>query len=120
MKFFYYCFYRLTNAYKVLDGKDPEIYARGIVTLCQSLNLLSLLSILFIINNSQYSIVFIGVFMILNLIVNLFILTKKKYIELEERWKEENFKCRKTKLYLIWLYVIASIVTYMVMLSVMS
>lgn len=119
MKFFYYCFYRLTNAYKVLDEKDPEIYARGIVSLCQSLNLLSLLATLFIINNSQYSIGVIAVIMILNLIMNLFILTKKKHIELEERWKGENPKYKKARLYLIWFYVIASIVIYMVMLSFM-
>ena len=120
MRFYYYCFYRLTNAYKVLDEKDPEMYARGLVTLCQSLNLLSLIAIPFIINNSQYPLELVVIIILLTLMINwFFVLNKKKYIQLEERWKGENVKYKKLKLYLIWFYVLLSLIVYMVTLSIM-
>jgi|SRR5690554_6262740 len=120
IKFYYYCFYRLTNAYKVLDETDPELASMAIVTLCQSLNILSFIAIPFIMSDSQYSKGLVVVVITSNFIINwFFILTKKKYIQLKDYWKNENTKNKKLKLYLIWVYILFSFVVYSISLYTM-
>jgi len=120
IKFYYYCFYRLTNAYKVLDEKDPEIFASGLLSLCISFNILSLFSIPLILCEIQYSLYIVAIVVVLFILLGfLFVFTKKRYLLLIELWKNESPKYKKIRLYLIWIYVIISLIIYFIMVGIM-
>lgn len=110
MTFFYYCFYRISTVYKHIDNKDYYVYGSVIVSGCQSLNLLSILSIIFHFLQLKQSNIIIAFVIISFCIFNLFILDKKKYTELFDRWKRENNK--KAKGYFVLVYIIISILIY--------
>ena len=98
MKFFYYIFYRIIDSryYQKVEKKDAWIFGMGITTSCQAMNLNALLISLFGENkNEQLSIkewlfIFTGLF-----VINLFLLTNKKYLALKERWKDETHRTLK-------------------------
>lgn len=114
MSFFYYCFYRISSAYKYLDSKDYHIYGGVIVSGCQAFNLLSILSIVFYLLGLKQSKLIIVFVIISFCILNLFILDKKKYAELNERWKSESNKMVRG--YFVLAYIVISILTYFMML----
>lgn len=106
MRFFYYCFYRIGRAYKSKD-KDFQIYAQNIVSMCQGANILTLISIMYRIQGYKMPKWMIIVVLVPFLVANLFILNRKKYYELDERWKNENYQ--KLKGWLVLFYILSSL-----------
>lgn len=120
MIFFNYCFYRVAMAYKTWISEGSEDYANAVVSLCQSANILSLIAIPYIINNSRYSGTLIIIISMIILIVNwIFFQNRKKYIEYSEKWENENPKYRKLKGFLVLLYIILSIVLVVIAFALM-
>jgi hypothetical protein len=127
MKFFYYCFYRITNVYFAKfekwgsDFQTCYISSMGLVTLCQSANILSIITIPFIFDNKMYS-KEMALFLVIPLyVINwFFILTKRKYMKLKERWQNENPKYKKLKGYFVVLYIVSSLILYFVMINIMA
>lgn len=110
MKFFNYCFYRISSAYKFLDNTGYYISGNVIVSACQSFNTIALFLVLFSlidIKLTQTAIILIGVFFV---IINLFLYDKKKYNKLSEQWKDEKHKTLKG--WLVFAYVVASLVLF--------
>jgi len=116
MRFFNYCFYRISSAYKLLDSTGYFISGNVIVSSCQAFNSITLLSIMFFLIEVELTkiiIIFTGLIFV---IINLFILDKNKYIELSEKWKDEKFKTLKG--WLVFLYVLISLVLFFVSLYI--
>jgi hypothetical protein len=120
MKFFYYCFYRITNAYYILDKNDNYLSGNAIITLCQYVNFLSIISAFYILENKTYSYNIVYYTGIPLYIINwLFIFTKKKYLLVKEKWKNENPKYKQLKGWLIILYIASSLAIWFILLGVM-
>jgi cell division protein FtsL len=92
----------------------------GIVTLCQMVNLLSVIAIPFIVSNQTYSTKMVLLVGIPLYAINCCVLTHKKYILLKEKWTNENHKNKKLKGYLIVLYIILSLGIYFTTLFIMA
>lgn len=110
MKFFNYCFYRISSAYKFIDSTGYYIYGNGVVSASQSFNVLTLISIfIYVIEEKQkpsYALI-VGA---LIFITNLFLYDKNKYNKLSEQWKDEKHKTLKG--WLVFAYVVASLVLF--------
>lgn len=115
MIFLNYCFYRIANVYKFWLEDSYYITARGIVALCEAMNVLFMFSIVCIVFNKKYTLVFAGFIIILFCLINIFYLTEKKYIQLQNRWKNENLKYKRLKGYLVILYILLSFGAYIYM-----
>ena len=120
MKFFNYCFYRISKAYSKWEPNIYHISGMAVVNLCQLFNLMSLITIIFIILKIKFPpefILYIG--LPIFIISNFFISSEKKYLQLAKKWENENPKYIKLKGYLILLYVLLSLVIYALLLYIM-
>lgn len=111
MSFFNYIFYRICSFYekKELDKTNPEIYASALVSMMQLSVLMFLLSLvdLFKLQIKEEAMLFFVPIIIIVMTVNtLLIFTKKKYIELKDKYKEENSQRRCINGFLIVLWII--------------
>ncbi|MDR1347226.1 MAG: hypothetical protein LBJ63_02180 [Prevotellaceae bacterium] len=113
MKFFEYCFYRIANSklYKKLDKKEPYIWACGWITLSQSCNIMTIITLYYIINNTKYDFksVWITTFIVV-CCINILLLTRKKYEKLQIYYKDEKHKTIKG--WGVFLYVILSLLLF--------
>lgn len=106
MRFFYYCFYRICRAYKSKD-KDFQIYAQNAVSMCQAFNIISIIFIVGCFKGFRPTTTPLIAILLSIAIINLFILNRKKYYELDERWKNEPRQ--KLKGWLVLSYVLGSV-----------
>jgi uncharacterized membrane protein len=111
MSFFNYIFYRICSFYekKELDKTNPEIYASALISMMQLSILIFLLSImdLFKLQSKEEAMLFFVPIIIIVMTVNaLLIFTKKKYIELKDKYKGENSQRRYINGFFIVLWVI--------------
>lgn len=116
--FFYYCYYRISSAYKVVDSSGYYIYGNIILSLSQAFFSLSILSIVLSLMGKKQSVFIISTVIIFFYVINLFLFTKKKYDQLSEDYKEEKHK--KVKGHLVTLYVLFSFLFYVVTLFVLD
>lgn len=113
--FFEYCFYRAAKFYKSW-GENNNYYISGKFSLFLALcaNLLTLIGLFYFIFGTKYSINIVYLVWILLSVLSFFILNRKKYAELEQRYKEERNS--KLKGWLVFLYIIGSIILFFVSL----
>ncbi len=112
MIIFNYIFYRISFIYRKykIETINPEIYASGIISLCQTLNLLALLFLFF---NLKISIPLLLIFGVPLLILNwIFPFNESKLKKLNERWPIENKKAKLFYDICIVLYIIVSFTLY--------
>ncbi len=117
-RFFDYCYYRVSKAYRVLDDKDYCIYGSMVVFGALGLYALSLVSLIFYVLNKELTNLLIGVTLISFGIISLFFINKKKYEELEERYRNE--KSSKLKGWLVFLFIISSLILYIVSIAILN
>lgn len=116
MRFFNYCFYRISHAYKFLDSTGYYISGSMIVSACQAFNVIALFSILFSISKINLSKPIIIVIGVLFVIMNIFLYDKNKFYKFHEQWENETHKT--TKGWLVFIYVVASLVLFFVSLYI--
>ena len=116
--FFEYCFYRYSscNFSQKQDKADPYLAPITWVTACQTWNILTIITVYFIIIDKKIDFVsvFLSIAIAIYFINTFFFLTKKKYEELVERYKYEENRKRKgwgVAMYLLFSFLIWLLVT---------
>ena len=117
MKFFYYCFYRISRAYEKLET-DAHLTGNIIVAMCFSFNVLALTSVSLSFAEKGLTIPIIATVIIFFSVLNLFIMNKKKYLQLSERWQNEKHK--KLKGWLVVGYIVLSLVFFFYSLAFLN
>jgi len=95
MKFFYYCFYRISNAYEKLEGSGSYLTGNVMVAGCFGFNILTLIHVFLSFTEKKLTTTEGATFIIVLCVLNLFIMTEKKYNKLSDRWKNEKYKTLK-------------------------
>jgi len=111
MRFFYYCFYRISKAYEWWES-NPYMAGNALVAIFFAFNILSVLSFLLVIIGNTLSNKIIIITIISCAVINLFIMTKKKYEQFCERWKDEKYKTFKGSI--VILYIVATFLLFFV------
>jgi len=110
LHFFEYCFYRCTDCkFSQKSDKDaPHLAPIAWITACQAWNILTIITIYYIIIDTKFDFIAIvpPIFITISLVNFLFFLTKKKYGELKEYYKDEEN--RKLKGWGVALYIFLS------------
>ncbi|MDR1198828.1 MAG: hypothetical protein LBK94_07440 [Prevotellaceae bacterium] len=111
IKFFEYCFYRTAKCYENWGEKDGHI-AGGVVTF-MSIGAIALSILIFglYLFGKKMNVNIVWVVVVITSILSFF-LTKKKYAELAEKYKDE--KNSKIKGWLVFSYVVGSVVLFFV------
>ena len=114
---FYYIFYRASRFYKSW-GESNSYYISGKFLLFLALvaNILFLVGLFCYILGIRYSIQIIYLIWILFSVLSFFVLNERKYEELAEKYKDE--KNSQLKGWLVFAYVIGSVVLYFVSLYI--
>ena len=114
LKFFDYCFYRITYSkyYQRVDKKDPYIWAWGGISLSQTCNVLTFITLYHIIKGIEYDFVIVGISIYVTIyFLNIFLfLPIKKYKEMG-KW-EKNEKYRTLKGWGVFLYILLSMLVF--------
>ncbi len=113
---FDYCYYRISKFYENWGEKDGHFMGSLLVLGSLSFYFLSLLALVFSLLKIKFSTVLIGCILCVFIIISLFFIDKKKYKELELRYKNEKY--HKLKGWLVFLYVISSFLLYFVSLYI--
>jgi len=116
MKFFYYCFYRISSAYKFWDKTGYYIAGNVITAGCFAGNVLALISLFLSFSERELTKSIILAVLLVSYVLNLFIMSEKKYLQLSEQWKDEKYK--KLKGWLIFSYILLSFVLFFVSMYV--
>ena len=109
---FYYCYYKFSKFYENWGEKDGHIAGSIVLFGSFAFILLSFLAFIFSLLKIKFNTTFIWAVFIVFGILSLFFIKKKKYKELEERYKNE--KHSKLKGWLLFLYFIGSIALYII------
>ena len=114
---FYYIFYRASKFYKSW-GEYNNYYISGKFLLFLALvaNILFLIGLFCYILGIRYSIQIIYLIWILFSVLSFFVLNERKYEELAEKYKDE--KNSQLKGWLVFAYVIGSVVLYFISLYI--
>ncbi len=114
---FYYIFYRASKFYKSW-GESNNYYISGKFSLFLALaaNILFLIGLFCYLLGIRYSIQIVYLTWILLFVLSLFVLDKQKYKELAEKYKDE--KNSQLKGWLVFAYIIGSVVLYFVSLFI--
>ena len=114
IKFFDYCFYRcaFSKFAQKLDKEEYSHIAPAVwITLCQSWNIITIITIFYIIIDTKFDFIAVYIPIVIALvIVNIFLLTRKKYEASIIRYKDE--KHRKLKGWGVGLYIILSLLLF--------
>lgn len=114
--FFEYCFYRSAKFYKRWEH-SYHVSGKFALFLALYANVLTLISIFCAIFDTSYGLDIIYLIGGLFGILQFFILDKRKYKELEKRYKGE--KNSKLKGWLVFAYIVISVVVYALSLELM-
>jgi hypothetical protein len=112
-KFFEYCFYRICYVYnKRKIDKHPYIFACGWVALGQISNIMTIINLYFIINQTKYNfpLVFIPILIVVYVSNFLIFFTDRKYKYYLEYYKNENH--RKIKGWGVFFYILVSFILW--------
>lgn len=114
---FYYVFYKASKLYKSW-GENNNYYISGKFSLFLAIcaNILTLIGLFCLILKIRYSLEVVYGAWILLFVLSFFILNEKKYKELEEKYKNE--KNSKIKGWLVFSYIIGSVILYFVSLVI--
>ena len=116
----YYCYYKFSKFFDEWDWYlgDKDGHISGSLVLFQSFAFifLSILSFIFSLYDKKFNSDIIITIFVLCGILSLFFVSKKKYKELEERYKDEKYSNLKTGL--VFLYFIGSIALFFVSIFV--
>ena len=114
---FYYAFYRASKFYKSW-GENNNYYISGKFSLFLAFasNILFLIGLFCYILGIRYSIQIVYLIWILLLVLSFFVLNENRYKELAEKYKGE--KNSQLKGWLVFAYVIGSVVLYFVSLFI--
>jgi len=114
---FYYAFYRASKFYKSW-GENNNYYISGKFSLFLAFasNILFLIGLFCYILGIRYSIQIVYLIWILLFVLSFFVLNKNRYKELAEKYKDE--KNSQLKGWLVFAYVIGSVVLYFVSLFI--
>jgi hypothetical protein len=114
MRIFSYIFYTLSKPYRSgLDKRDPDVYARGVLTLLQGINISTILNPYIITITKDQKIIFYGITIIVLLIVNtIFFFNRKTLEKFDKRWDKEPKIQRYFRRFLVILYVIGTFVLF--------
>jgi archaellum biogenesis protein FlaJ (TadC family) len=99
-----------------LDEKDYCLYGSFILSLSLGSIFLSLLALIFSLFDIKFSITLLWIAVIIISILSIFFINKKKYKQLDKKYKNERHS--KLKGWLVLLYVIGSVAMYFVSLYV--
>lgn len=112
---FYYAFYRASKFYKSW-GENNNYYISGKFSLFLAFasNILFLIGLFCYILGIRYSIQIVYLIWILLFVLSFFVLNENRYKELAEKYKDE--KNSQLKGWLVFAYVIGSVVLYFVSL----
>jgi ABC-type multidrug transport system fused ATPase/permease subunit len=116
-KLFCYVFYRASKFYKSW-GESNNYYISGkfLLFLALCANVLTLIGLFCLLLKIKYSIEVVCATWFVFCILSFFILNEKKYEELAEKYKNE--KNSKLKGWLVFLYIISSVILYFVSLLI--
>ena len=112
IKFFEYCFYRISAFYDKKVYSPPFAYSITWVSFPQTCNIITVINLFCFIVKLKYDfhlIILLACYFIViitTFVINGFLLTEKKYKELIKRYKNEKHK--KIKGWGVFLYVICS------------
>ena len=117
---YYYCYYKISKFYDELgqhlnwDGKAKDGHILGSLVLFGSFGFYFLSLLIFVLSffDEKIDADVVGGVLIVAVILSIFFINKKKYKELEEKYKDEKY--RKLKGWLIFLYLICSLVLYII------
>ena len=122
LHFFEYCFYRYSSCKfsQKQDKEDPYLAPIAWVTFCQMCNILTIITIYYLIIETKFDFpsVCLTIAITLYLINSFFFLTKKKYEALKERYKDE--KNRKRKGWGVALYIFLSFLIWLLVTLIHS
>lgn len=110
MKFFYYCFYRISSMYEKIEGTGSYLTGNVLVAGCFGFNILALIHLFLSFYEKRPTTKIVAILITVLCVLNLFIMGEKKYLQLTERWKEEKYK--KLKGWLVVGYIILSLVLF--------
>jgi hypothetical protein len=110
MNIFYYIYYRVSLFYIKMGEAGYEIFAMGVVSCCQFLNILSILAIICYVNDQIYSKSIVIVIGIPIFIINSIILSRKRFQWAHAKWESEPKLKQKIKDYGIITYILGSII----------
>jgi membrane protein insertase Oxa1/YidC/SpoIIIJ len=113
--FFDYCYYRIAKAYRVLDNKDYCMWGSFVLFSTFGFVLLSIFIFLFYMFDKKIDTAIIWTIVMIVSVLSLFFVNKKKFTELYEKYKDE--KNSKLKGWLVFLYIIGSVVSFFVSLA---
>jgi len=115
--FFEYCFYRSAKFYKSW-GENNNFYISGKFSLFLALccNTLTLIVLIYSLLGTKYSINIVYLVWILLSVLSFFVLNKKKFAELAEKYKDE--KNSKLKGWLVFTYIVGSVILFFVSIYV--
>ena len=108
--FFNYLYYRTSKFYEDWGESDGHIAGSVLASASIGFIILSFLVFVFNLYNKKVSTNIIWVVIIITGIFSLFVINKKKFIALSEKYKDE--KNSKLKGWLVFLYVIGSVALY--------
>ena len=116
-KLFYYCYYRIAKAYSWWE-KDYCIVGSMVLFSALAFYTLSLLAVVVYLLNKQLNLIIIKTTIIAFCAVSIFFISPKRFNKLAELYKDE--KNHKLKGWLVFLFIIFSVVLYFVLLYVLD
>lgn len=112
---FDYIYYKLSLLYLKLGEKDANIPAIVVLSLCQTLNVLTLIPLFLRIRLNNWLILII--YLLICAFNSFYSFSEKRVVDFEKRWKEEPKMLRYVRGGGILLYVIGSFVLYLICLK---
>lgn len=114
---FWYCYYRISKAYKIsIDETGYYIYGSGVLFFAIGCIILAILAFLFRLLSIEINVrLFAGIMGVI-LVLSVFFISKKKYKQLEIKYKNE--KNKKLKGWLVFLFIIGSFIMSIISVNV--
>lgn len=115
---FDYCYYRISKFYKSWESKDYCLHGGFVLFFTFAFIFLSILALIcYLLHKRIDAYVFTTIGLVI-CSISFFFLNKKKYEELEQRYKDEKYS--KLKGWLVLLYIISSAVLFFVSIGIFN
>lgn len=115
-KLLYYVYYRIARAYQILDDKLYYGHASFILFTALCCLFLVFLAFIFSLFGLKFSLIMLYTVAIIFIVFAIIFASEKKYKELEKKYADERHK--KIKGWLVFLFIIMSVILYFVSLYV--
>jgi hypothetical protein len=103
-----YLIYRVTKLNSIFEANDPYIFSRGIISLAQAFNILSLIMLIF--NFRINEVIMVSTILAVLFINQIFFINKKNWIRILLKYKEKTIKLKILKDILVVSYFLLSII----------